>query len=80
MIKCNLKILLAKRNLKITKVSNDTGISRTTLTSLASNYAKGIHFDTLENLCNYLKISPNDLFTTDMEKREGRTMEITKKL
>ena len=80
MIKSNLKILLAKRNLKITKVSNDTGISRTTLTSLASNYAKGIQFDTLENLCNYLKISPNDLFTTDMERREGGTMEITKKI
>lgn len=80
MIKSNLKILLAKRNLKITKVSNDTGISRTTLTSLASNYAKGIQFDTLENLCNYLKISPNDLFTTDMERREGETMEITKKI
>lgn len=62
MLKCNLKVLLAERNLKITQVSNDTGISRTTLTSLAFNYAKGIQFDTLNTLCNYLKITPRELF------------------
>ncbi|EPY2275279.1 helix-turn-helix domain-containing protein [Clostridium sporogenes] len=63
MIKCNLSILLAERNLKITKVSNDTGISRTTLTSLANNYSQGIQFDTINTLCNYLKIGPEQLIS-----------------
>lgn len=62
MLKCNLKVLLAERNLKITQVSNDTRISRTTLTSLAFGYAKGIQFDTMNTLCNYLKITPKELF------------------
>lgn len=62
MIKCNLPVLLAERGLKITKVSNDTGISRTTLTALNNNYSQGIQFDTLNKLCNYLKISPGELF------------------
>lgn len=62
MLKCNLKVLLAERNLKITQVSNDTGISRTTLTSLTFGYAKGIQFDTMNTLCNYLKITPKELF------------------
>ena len=46
MIACNLSVLLAERNLKISQVSKATGISRTTLTSLALNNAKGIQFDT----------------------------------
>lgn len=63
MIRCNLSILLAERNLKITKVSNDTGISRTTLTSLNSNRAQGIQFDTINTLCTYLKINPDQLIS-----------------
>jgi len=63
MVRCNLSILLAERNLKITKVSNDTGISRTTLTYLANNYSKGIQYDTLNTLCNYLHITPGDLIS-----------------
>lgn len=62
MIKCNLPVLLAERGLKITKVSIDTGISRTTLTSLNNNYSQGIQFDTLNKLCGYLKVLPGELF------------------
>ncbi|NLY80907.1 MAG: helix-turn-helix transcriptional regulator [Lysinibacillus sp.] len=62
MIKCNLAVLLAERNMKISELSKRTGISRTTLTALAQNQSKGIQFDTFDTLCNYLKITPNDLF------------------
>ena len=62
MIKCNLSVLLAERNLKITKVSNDTGISRTTLTALNNNSSQGVQFETLNKLCNYLNITPDKLF------------------
>ena len=61
MIHCNLATLLAQRNLKISKVYQDTGISRTTLTALAYNHAQGIQFDTLNTLCTYLKVAPTDL-------------------
>lgn len=63
MIRCNLSILLAERNLKITQVSKDTGISRTTLTSLSNNYSQGIQFDTVNTLCNYLRINPEQLIS-----------------
>ena len=62
MLRCNLSILLAERNLKIAQVSKDAGISRTTFTSLALNNAKGIQYDTLNTLCTYLQIKPNQLF------------------
>ena len=38
-------------------------ISRTTLTSLANNYSQGIQFDTINTLCNYLKITPDQLIS-----------------
>lgn len=61
MLSCNLAVLLAERNLKISKISADTGISRTTLTSLANNYSQGIQFDTLNTLCLYLRVRPQDI-------------------
>lgn len=63
MIISNLDALLKDRRLKISKVSADTGISRTTLTALCNNTGKGIQFDTANALCIYLNIGIEDLFT-----------------
>ena len=62
MIKSNLKVKLAENNIRISKIANDTGISRTTLTALSEGHTKGIQFDTLNKICRYLKIEPADLF------------------
>ena len=58
----NLSVLLAERRLTVTKVAQDTGLSRTTLTALTTRSAKGIQFDTLNRLCQYLKVMPDALF------------------
>lgn len=63
MIRCNLAVLLAERNIKISRVSQETGISRTTLTSLSSNYSQGIQFDTMNTLCTYLDTTPDNLIS-----------------
>ncbi|WP_294379043.1 helix-turn-helix transcriptional regulator [uncultured Clostridium sp.] len=63
MIRSNLSILLAERNLKISKVSEVTKISRTTLTALSSNSSKGIQLDTINTLCNFLLITPEKLIS-----------------
>lgn len=62
MLRCNLSVLLAERGLKITEVSNETGISRTTLTSLASNANQGLHLDTINKLCIFLRVKPEEFF------------------
>lgn len=64
MIISNLESLLKERKLKISKVSADTGISRTTLTMLCNNTGKGFQFDTANTLCIYLNINMGQLFTT----------------
>ena len=63
MVDSNLAVLLAERNLKITKVSRDTGISRTTLTALCYDHSGGIKFETLNTLCKYLGINPAEFFS-----------------
>lgn len=62
MIESNLAVLLAERNLRISKVSADTGISRTTLTALCNDYTGGMKFETLDTLCKYLNIEPAEFF------------------
>lgn len=63
MILCNLPEILGKRRLKIAKVAADTGISRTTLTSLYYDTGKGVQFETINRLCIYLNIGIGELFT-----------------
>ncbi|WP_432749510.1 helix-turn-helix domain-containing protein [Pediococcus pentosaceus] len=62
MLRNNFSVLIAERQLKITRVAGDTGISRTTLTSLSSNSSKMVQLETVNKLCQYLKINPSDFF------------------
>ena len=63
----NLRVILAEKELSITDVSKATGISRTTLNSLFYKRAKGIQFQTLEILCNFLNCEVGELFEMKKE-------------
>lgn len=54
--------LMAERNLKITQVSKDTGLSRPTLNAIKYGRSKGVQLETIGILCNYLRITPGELF------------------
>ena len=62
MIKTNFAVLMAERGLTIADVYEDTGISKTTLMALAENTGKGVQFETVDKLCNYLGIELKDFF------------------
>lgn len=62
MIISKLYKILNERDLRISTVTNMTGISRTTLTSLSYNTGNGIQYDTLSKLCSFLTIDISDLF------------------
>ena len=80
MIVCKLNTILAEKGLRITKVSKDTGISRTTLTALTQNHSQGIQFDTLDTLCTYLNITPSDLFIKETSATQKGILETIKDL
>ncbi|MCO7128238.1 helix-turn-helix transcriptional regulator [Sporolactobacillus shoreicorticis] len=75
MITCNLNVLLAERNMKITELAKMTGISRTTITALAYNKSKGIQFDTMDNICTVLNVRPNDLFNQEQFEYEFKILD-----
>jgi len=62
MIRNNLAVLLAQKQIKISRMALDTGLSRTTLTALSQNDSKRIDNDTLNTILMYLEIKPNDFF------------------
>ena len=57
-----LAVILTQKNIKISRMSFDTGISRTTLTALSQNESKRIDNDTLNTICIYLRITPAEFF------------------
>ena len=63
MIINNFSEILGRKKLKITTVSKETGITRPTLTSLYYGSSKGISLEVLNKLCDFLDVSPGDLFT-----------------
>ncbi|MGG0793790.1 helix-turn-helix transcriptional regulator [Brevibacillus laterosporus] len=62
MIKCHLSKICGERRLKITKIAEDTGISRTTLTAIYYEKGKSVTFEVMDKLCKYLKVSLHELF------------------
>lgn len=61
MIDNKFSTILGSRLLKITQVSRDTGISRTTLTNLYYKRSAYITFGVLDKLCKYLDCGVGDL-------------------
>lgn len=61
MIKFELKKALAERQETMSNVSKATGIAKNTLSLLSNGTSKGIQFDTLEKICNYLDATPDEL-------------------
>lgn len=47
--------------MKISKISEDTGISRTTLTNLYYRRCTAISFEVLDKLCTYLNCGVEDI-------------------
>lgn len=65
MMKLNLRVLLAERKLKMTDVIRDTGISKTAIRGIFHETSKGIQFETLETLCNYLNCGVEELLIVE---------------
>lgn len=63
MIRCNLNEIIMSRKIKISKISEDLGISRSTLNMLRNNQGNGVFFDTIDSLCCYLDVTPAEFFS-----------------
>lgn len=61
----NLDVILAKRKMSLTELSQKVGLSLVNLSILKTGKAKGVRFETLEAICKVLDCKPGDIL--DME-------------
>jgi putative transcriptional regulator len=60
-IRVRLNVVLAERNVKSKDLAEYVGITEANLSLLKQGKVKGIRFDTLERICDYLNCQPADL-------------------
>ncbi|WKK66031.1 helix-turn-helix domain-containing protein [Lutimonas zeaxanthinifaciens] len=61
----NLDVMLAKRKMSLTELSEKVGITMSNLSILKKGKAKAIRFSTLEAICAVLECQPGDLLDYD---------------
>ena len=60
-IKINIDVMLAKRKMSVTELTEKVGITMANLSILKNGKAKAIRFSTLEAICKALDCQPGDI-------------------
>lgn len=60
-IMINLDVMMAKRKIGLTELSDKVGITLANLSILKNNHAKAIRFSTLDAICKTLNCQPGDI-------------------
>ncbi|MBQ3860548.1 MAG: helix-turn-helix transcriptional regulator [Clostridia bacterium] len=61
MIIVNLDVMLAKRKMSLTELSEKVGITQANLSILKNGRAKAVRFETLDRICRVLDCQPGDI-------------------
>ena len=69
----NIDVMLARRKMSLTELSERVGITMSNLSVLKTGKAKAIRFSTLELICEVLECQPGDIleFQQDSENRNS---------
>ncbi|MBQ9113140.1 MAG: helix-turn-helix transcriptional regulator [Clostridia bacterium] len=70
MIIVNIDVMLAKRKMSVTELTERVGITMANVSLLKNGKVKGIKFSTLEKICEALDCQPGDIleYRADEEK------------
>ena len=66
-ITVNLNVILAKRKVRSKDLAEYVGITEQNISLLKSGKVRGIRFNTLEKICDYLDCQPGDLLEYKIE-------------
>ena len=66
-IRINLDVVLAKKKMSVTELSEKVGITMANISILKNGKAKAIRFTTLDKICEVLECQPGDIleYTND---------------
>ncbi len=67
MIVVNLDVMMAKRKMSLTALSEKVGITMANLSILKTGKARAVRLETLDRLCEALRCTPGDI----LEYRDG---------
>ena len=69
----NLDVVLAKRKMSVTQLSERVGITMANISILKNGKAKAIKIDTLNRICAALNCQPGDIleWQPDLEEESG---------
>ncbi|MBQ6381421.1 MAG: helix-turn-helix transcriptional regulator [Clostridia bacterium] len=65
----NIDVMLAKRKMSVTELSNRVGLTMANISILKNGKARAIRFATLEKLCEVLECQPADLLEYQEEQQ-----------
>lgn len=57
----NLDVMLAKRKMSLTELSNELGLTMTNLSLIKTGKVKNIRLETLDQICRVLECKPGDI-------------------
>lgn len=57
----NIDVMLAKRKMSVTELSEKVGITMANISILKNGKAKAIKIDTLDKICSALQCQPGDI-------------------
>ncbi|WOV83845.1 helix-turn-helix transcriptional regulator [Sporosarcina jeotgali] len=69
----NIDVMLAKRKMSVTELSEKVGITMANLSILKNGKAKAVRFSTLEGICKALDCQPGDIleYRSEKDHRDG---------
>ena len=71
MIYVNLDVMLAKRHMSLTQLSERIGLTIANLSVLKTGKAKAVRFSTLDAICRALDCQPGDILEFREDERDG---------
>jgi putative transcriptional regulator len=69
-----LDVMLARRKVKSKQLAEHIGITEANLSLLKQGKVKGVRFETLEAICEFLECQPGDLLAYEPQAHTGRVM------
>jgi putative transcriptional regulator len=67
-IEVNLDLMMVKRKISLTDLSEKVGITMANLSILKQGHARAIRFSTLEKICEVLECQPGDILSFRQEE------------
>lgn len=71
-IKVNLDLMLVKRDMSLTELSEKVGVTISNLSILKTGKAKAVRFSTLNAICEALGCQPGDILEFELDGKSEK--------